>query len=140
MEQPEANDAGGQRVPGVLHHSQAVVADPHPAQPFEPTDGSLDHPADLAQAASVFRLPLGNVRLDTQPGQQSPRGLAVVAPVGVQFVRQLLGTTRLPCHLGEIQYQRDDLSVVAPVGRSSVNGHPKPKPKSDASKPSGKGK
>src|SRR4051794_31214868 len=48
MQEAKADDAGGQGVPGFLDHRQAVVADPHPPQPLEPTDGPLDHPADLA--------------------------------------------------------------------------------------------
>jgi hypothetical protein len=64
MQEAEANDAGGQGVPRVLHHGQPVVTDAEPAQSLEPTDRSLDHPAELPQAAAVRRLPPGDVRLN----------------------------------------------------------------------------
>ena len=62
MQAAEANDAGGQCVPGVLNHGQAVVADAKPAQALEPADGPLDPPADFPQTAAVRRIPLGYVR------------------------------------------------------------------------------
>src|SRR5687768_7378408 len=91
MQDPEADDAGGQGVPGVLDDAQAVVADPHPPQTLEPTDRPLDHPADLAQAAAVRRLAFADERLDPQPAEYPPGRVAVVAPIGVQLVGQFLG-------------------------------------------------
>ncbi len=102
MQEAEANNADGHRVPGILHNGQAVVADSHPTQSLEPTDGPLDHPADFPQAAAVRRPPLGDVRLDAQPGQYPPRRVAVVAPVGVQRIGQFLGPSGLALDLGKV--------------------------------------
>ena len=104
MQDAEADDAGRQRRPGVHDHAQPVVPHPHPPQPLEPTDRPLDHPADLPQPAAVRRLPLGDVRLDPQPPQQRPGRLAVVAPVGVHLVGQLLRPARLAADLGEVEH------------------------------------
>ena len=94
--------------------------DPHPPQPLQPTDRPLDHPTDLPQPAAVRRPPLGDVRLDPQPPQQLPGRLAVVPPVGVRLVGQLLRPARLAPDLGEVEHQRDDLSwslALAPAVR-----------------------
>src|SRR5437763_15314208 len=99
MQEAEANDAGGQGVPGILNHAQTVVADAHPAQALEPADGPLDHPADLPQPAAVRRLPPGDVRLDAQPGQDPPGVVAVVAAVGVPLIVPLLGPAPLALDL-----------------------------------------
>src|SRR5438874_10178150 len=95
MQQSEADYTGRQRVPRLLDDPQAVVADPQPPQPLEPADGPLHHPADLPQPAAVRRLPPADVRLDAQPPQDPPGGVAVEAPVGVRLVGQLLGPPRL---------------------------------------------
>src|SRR6266540_1565564 len=116
MQQAEANNAGSQRVPGVLDHGQAVVADAEPAQALQPTIGSLDHPADFPQAAAVRCPALGDVRL------------AAVAPVGVPFGGQLLGATWRARHLREVQHPWDDLPVVAGVRRCRAESQRYPMP------------
>src|SRR5215207_1761470 len=78
VQQAEANHTSGQGVPRFLNDVRAVVADAHPAQPFEPTDGALDHPAYLPQPAAVRCSPASNVRLDSQPRQDPPCCVAVV--------------------------------------------------------------
>jgi hypothetical protein len=40
MQRPIANGAGGQRVPDILHHGQALVADAQLTKPLEPADFS----------------------------------------------------------------------------------------------------
>src|SRR3954471_19355069 len=78
VQEAETNDAGRQRVPGILDHSQAVIADAEPPQSLQPTDGPLPHPPALPQPAAVGGPPPRDVRLDAQPRQDPPRRLTVV--------------------------------------------------------------
>jgi hypothetical protein len=98
MQQTEADDTDRQGVPGILHDGQAVITDAEPTKPFDPTDGSLHHPAYLSQTATVRRPPPGYVWLDAQPGQEPAGMVAVESPIRIQVVGELLGPTRFARH------------------------------------------
>src|SRR5262249_3683185 len=69
-----------------------------------------------------------DVRLDAQPGQQPSRGVAVIAPVGVQLVGQFLGPAPLAPDLWEVEHQGDNLPVVAGVRPRRADGQRRPVP------------
>src|SRR5262249_16719004 len=106
----------------LLDDAQAVVANAHPPQPLQPTDGPLYYPTDFPQAAAVAAPALVDLRLDAQPPQQPPGRLAVVARISVDFVRPLLGPPHLAAHVREVQDDGDDLRVVTGVGPGRVDG------------------
>jgi hypothetical protein len=82
MQDAEANDAGGQGGPGILDDAQAVVADAQAAQPLEPANGPLHHPADLPQPAAMRCLPLGDVRLVSPSRRPGGQRTALASPGG----------------------------------------------------------
>lgn len=103
---PEADDARNQGGPGIQDHAEAVRTHPQPTQPLEPADRPLDHPPDLAQPAAVLGISSGDMRLNVQPTQEDLQRLAVVAPVCMSLIGQLLEPTRCPAHLGKVQDHR----------------------------------
>lgn len=123
MQQLVADDACGEGSPGFPGNQQAVVADPHASQAFQPVDGPLDHSADLAQAAAVRRPPLSDVRLDPQPSQQVPGPIRVVTPVGEQVVGQFLQSARLAADPGIVEDQGEDLAMVRDVRPCGPDRH-----------------
>ena len=121
MENTEANDAGRQRRPGIHDHTGPVITNQQLTKPPEPADRPLDNPVDLTKSASMLRLPLGNVRLDTKPAEQLPQRLTVIAPVGVGLVGQLLGVARSAVDHGEVEDHREEPREVAGVGHGGVD-------------------
>src|SRR5262245_7366648 len=125
MQESKANHTRSQRVPRFLDHGQAIIADAQATQAFQPTDGSFHDPPHLSKATTMFGSAPSNVRLDSQPGQQSSGAITVVATISIQFVRKLLRFSWLSTDLGKVQNDREDLPLITRVGGSRVNcqGH-----------------
>src|ERR1700724_2166212 len=71
----------GNARPCVDRGARPIVANPHAAQPLNPTDGSLHDPTHTAEVTSVFLVAIPDVRFDPQPPQQTPGCLAIKTSV-----------------------------------------------------------
>jgi len=123
MPDTEANHTDCQRVPRLLDHRQAIIADAHTPKSLQPTDRPLDYPTHFPQAAAVAALPFIDLRLDPQPGQQPAGGFAVVACIGVQLVGVFLRPSYLATDMREVQDDGNDFFVVTGIGSGCVNRH-----------------
>ena len=100
----------------------SLVADGQPAEPIEPSQRALDHPAVAAQPLAGIKHPPRDARLDAAPAQVSTAGAVVITFVGVELFgsaprpaqRPMDGRDRFE-HLGEKE------AVVA-VGRRELHG------------------
>lgn len=66
-----------------MNGRQSLIAHPQVAELVEPSDGSLDHPACLAQAAAMLVTTLGDQAVDALGLQVDTNLLQVISPVGL---------------------------------------------------------
>lgn len=64
----------------------AISRNSKATKPVQPSDGPLDHPTRLPQAAAVFGSALGDLGLDSVAEQGSSVGIGVIASVPLEPV------------------------------------------------------
>jgi hypothetical protein len=98
------------------------VADSQTAELMQPTDRSFHHPAADPQAASMFRVSLGDDRLDASLGQLIPVRFGIVRSVGEHFLGTIHRAAHLPGDGRNGVHQWDQLRDIVAVGPREVNG------------------
>jgi len=83
---------------------------------MQPADGSLNHPAELAQAAAVGGIAACDDRLDLPTAQLLAMRIGIVAAVGQQVLGPTLGRADPPGHRWHRVDHRDQLLAVVLVG------------------------
>jgi hypothetical protein len=101
-EHMEANEAGGKFEESFLNIGAAVISHAKASERMEPTDRAFDDPAVHAQTTAMFRAPLGQVRLDSEPTQQATGWLAIVGAVRVDFIRTRTRMAGLAAHRRDV--------------------------------------
>jgi len=103
----------------------AFVADAQTAELVQPTEGAFDDPAEDAQSASVFGVALGNAWLDTNIAKRVAMLLAVVASIGVQFVKAIARRAGFAFDSRHVVDQIQQLADIMTIGggRLGHDGH-----------------
>jgi hypothetical protein len=95
------------------------------AEPFElvqPGEGTLDHPAHLAQSGTAGDAASCDQRLDAAPPQQAAVPVEVVAPVGIQAPGPAAGAAPQSPNRRDGVQQRQELGDVVPVAAGERDG------------------
>ena len=90
-------------------------ADPQSAVLVKPTEGSLYHPAENPQPASVFGPPLCQHRLDAQFSKSVAVRLGVIRPISLNFLRTTSRPTGLAGHRRDGLHQGKKLGDIVTV-------------------------
>jgi hypothetical protein len=99
-----------------MHAGQSFVTDAQAAKPVQPCDGSLDHPARLAQSAAVFVATPRDLGLDASLQQRRAMGLGIVGPVGLHQSRFALGCAPFAGNGGYGIHKRQQLRDIVTIG------------------------
>jgi hypothetical protein len=95
--------------------SPTLIADSQSSELVEPTDRSLYHPAERAQATAMFGVPVGKHRLNPSVSELVSVGLRVVGTI----CKDRLGTggwmANLPGDRRDVIHQGDQLRHVMPM-------------------------
>jgi hypothetical protein len=93
-DEPEADQAGGEQVEPEQDVEPALVAHREPAEPGEPGQRALDHPAVAAQAFARLHTAPGDARDDAALAAGPAAARVVVPFIGVQLGRALARPSR----------------------------------------------
>jgi hypothetical protein len=100
----------------------SFVADAEPFELGEPSEGSFDHPAHLAQSGAVGDAASGDQGFDAALPQQAAVLVEVVAPVRIQTPGFAAGASpQSPDRWDGVQ-QRQELGDVVPVAAGEGDG------------------
>ena len=89
---------------------------------MQPGEGTLDHPADLAQSGTVSDAASRDQRLDAPLPQRAAVLVEVVAPVGIQAPGLAAGTSPQTPDRRDGVEQRQELGDVMPVAAGEGDG------------------
>jgi hypothetical protein len=89
LDEPEADQGGGEQVEPEQDVEPALVADGEPPEAREPGQRALDHPAMPAQALRALDTSAGDAGLDAPRAAGTTAPIVVVPFVGVQLGRML---------------------------------------------------
>ena len=105
-----------------MNVGSSVVSNPQAPELVQPTDRPFHHPAEDAQAAAVFGVPLGNRRVDPSLGQLFPVRVGVIRTVSEQFLWASCGVPDFASDGRDRIHQWDQLRHVVAVGARDPNG------------------
>ncbi len=95
-----------------------LIADSQASVVVQPREGSLNHPAEDAQPAPMWRSPLRDVWADATRAELLAMWLRVVPAVGVDFVRSMSWTSPLAAYPRNRVHQRYQLRDIIGVRAS----------------------
>ena len=104
----------------------AVVADEQSFELVQPGEGALDDPAVAAEAGAVLGLAACDLRRDPAASQLAPVLVVVVAAVGGDAIRSLLGPADFAAHRRDPVDERDQLGDVVAVAAGERPGERDP--------------
>ena len=99
-----------------VNSRQSFVADSEAAKPMQPGDGAFHDPAGFSQAATVFGIASGNLRLNAARLEGCSMRVRIVAAIGLDEVGFALRTPRFARDRGNGLDQRQQLRDVVAVG------------------------
>lgn len=99
----------------------ALPANAEAAKLVEPTEGALDHPAVLAEPASMLGIALGEDRFDPTASQLGAMCGGVVRSIALHPLRSTARPPALACDRWNPVHQRQQLRHVMTIGRRERN-------------------
>lgn len=99
-----------------MHAWQSLIANSKATKPVKPCNGSLDHPAGLAQAAAVFGSAPCNLGGDTSAQQGSSARVGAIASISLEQFGSALGSAPFPRYWGNGIHQRQQLRDIVAIG------------------------
>jgi len=99
----------------VLNACESVVLDADTTDSFEPTDGALDNPSYLPEAASVILSAASDNRLDALYTQGFPSRLTVVSAIREENIWMAARSASPARNSREIGDRREYLPMVAGI-------------------------
>ena len=109
-----------------MHLVATVVADEQPFELVQPGEGSLDDPADAAEAGAVLGFAARDLRRDPALTQRTLVGRVVVTSVGGQSFGTSARSTELPAHRRHRIDERDQLRHVVAIAAGHAPGERDP--------------
>src|SRR5712691_5574043 len=115
-QKPQTDQDKGQSEKGLLNFREPVQTAPQTPKRMQPGDRPLHEPAEHAQMAAGFPVPLAYEGGDPEPTQQPPPRLGIVSRVSLQALRFLTLRPRLAAHRRHVRQNLEDLCDLVDVG------------------------
>ncbi len=116
LKEAPADETTAEFEQGFMHGCQAFPAHAKAFIPMQPSDGSLYHPARLAQAAAMLSSTPRNLRVNPPLPQRPPMRVRVIGTVGLDKLGSALGRAEFAANRRNPIHQGQQLRHVVTVG------------------------